>query len=172
MQSSIVISPELLAKLHEEARVLRANSDSKTRALFVSKRGAHLELKAMNELIDQLATALAKEQSTSVSVRRSLIPLTEAAEMLSMSRPEVVKHARNGEIKFVQRGKYMHLATRSVEAFKAKRAQEPVATKVATPAPAPAPVEVVATRSVSRKLVAMGKQARKATRSYFWGITE
>ena len=126
----------------------------------------------MNELIDQLATALAKEQSTSVSVRRSLIPLTEAAEMLSMSRPEVVKHARNGEIKFVQRGKYMHLATRSVEAFKAKRAQEPVATKVATPAPAPAPVEVVATRSVSRKLVAMGKQARKATRSYFWGITE
>lgn len=172
MQSSIVISPELLAKLHEEARALRNASDTKTRTLFVTKRGARLELKAMNELIDQLTKALAKEQSTSVSVRRSLIPLTEAAEMLNMSRPEVVKHARNGEIKFVQRGKYMHLATRSVEAFKAKRAQEPVATKVATPAPVPAPVEVVATRSLSRKLVAMSKRARKATLSYFWGITE
>ena len=66
----------------------------------------------------------------------------------------------------------MHLATRSVEAFKAKRAQEPVAIKVAVPAPVPAPVKPVATRSLSRKLVAMGKQARKATRSYFWGITE
>lgn len=172
MQSSIVVSPELLAKLHEEARALRNASDAKTRTLFVTKRGARLELKAMNELIDQLTKALAQEQSTSVSVRRSLITPAEAAEMLNMSRPEVVKHARNGEIKFVQRGKYMHLVTRSVEDFKVKRTQEPVATKVATPAPAPAPVEVVATRSVSRKLVAMGKQARKATRSYFWGVTE
>ena len=126
----------------------------------------------MNELIDQLTKALAQEQSTSVSVRRSLITPTEAAEMLNMSRPEVVKHARNGEIKFVQHGKYMHLVTRSVEAFKAKCDQEPTATKVATPAPVPAPVEVVATRSLSRKVVAMGKRARKATLSYFWGVTE
>lgn len=172
MQSSIVISPELLAKLHEEARVLRANSDSKTRALFVSKRGSRMELKAMNELIDQLTTALAQEHSTSVSIRRSLITPVEAAEMLNMPRPEVVKHAHNGNIKSVQHGKYMHLVTRSVEAFKAKRAQEPVSVKVTAPASVPAPVEAVATRSVSRKLVAMGKQARKATRSYFWGVTE
>lgn len=171
MQSSIVVSPELLAKLHEEARALRNASDAKTRTLFVTKRGARLELKAMNELIDQLTKALAQEQSTSVSVRRSLITPTEAAEMLNMSRPEVVKHARNGEIKFVQHGKYMHLVTRSVEAFKAKRAQEPIATKVATPTPVPTPVEVVATRSLSRKVVAMSKRARKATLSYFWGVT-
>ena len=92
--------------------------------------------------------------------------------MLNMSRPEVVKHARNGDIKSVQHGKYMHLVTRSVEAFKVKRAQEPVATKVTTPAPVPAPVEVVATRSLSRKVVAMSKRARKATLSYFWGVTE
>lgn len=172
MQSSIVVSPELLAKLHEEARALRNASDAKTRTLFVTKRGARLELKAMNVLIDQLTKALAQEQSTSVSVRRSLITPTEAAEMLNMSRPEVVKHARNGDIKFVQRGKYMHLATRSVEAFKAKRSQEPIATKVATLAPVPAPVEAVATRSLSRKVVAMSKRARKATLSYFWGVTE
>lgn len=174
MQSSIVVSPELLAKLHEEARALRNASDAKTRTLFVTKRGARLELKAMNELIDQLTKALAQEQSTSISVRRSLITPTEAAEMLNMSRPEVVKHARNGDIKFVQRGKYMHLVTRSVEDFKAKRAQEPVGAKVATPTPAPvpAPVEVVATRSLSRKVVAMSKRARKATLSYFWGVTE
>jgi excisionase family DNA binding protein len=79
----------------------------KPQAALVAADGAKLELPdPVFEALVQVATAMAYGQAITVMPRNKLLTTQEAADLLSISRPTLVRLLEAGEIPFERRGRH------------------------------------------------------------------
>lgn len=87
-------------------------------SIFLSSDGGELELP--NELHDVLVQAveiLDRGEAVAVLQRKTLLTTQEAADVLGVSRPTLIKYLEKGEIAYEHRGRHRRIALKNVLDF-------------------------------------------------------
>ena len=92
---------------------------------LVGADGTRLEVPApLFEALVQVATAMARGQGVTVMPQNLLLTTQEAAELLGISRPTLVRLLQDGEIAYEQRGRHRRIMLSDLLAYQEKMRRE------------------------------------------------
>lgn len=92
---------------------------------LVGADGTRLEVPApVFEALVQVATAMARGQGVTVMPQNLLLTTQEAAELLGISRPTLVRLLADGEITYEQRGRHRRITLADLLAYQEKMRRE------------------------------------------------
>lgn len=92
---------------------------------LVGADGTRLEVPApVFEALVQVATAMARGQGVTVMPQNLLLTTQEAAELLGISRPTLVRLLADGEITYEQRGRHRRIMLSELLAYQEKMRRE------------------------------------------------
>jgi excisionase family DNA binding protein len=92
---------------------------------LVDADGGRLEVPGpVFEALVQVATAMAHGQGVTVMPQNALLTTQEAAELLGISRPTLVRLLSEGEIPFEQRGRHRRIMLADLLAYQDSKRQE------------------------------------------------
>lgn len=97
----------------------------KPQPALVNADGTRLEVPTpVFEALVQVATAMAREQGVTVMPLNALLTTQEAADLLGISRPTLVRLLEDGEISFEQRGRHRRILLSDLLAYQEKMRRE------------------------------------------------
>jgi excisionase family DNA binding protein len=103
----------------------RGVSVPKPRPALVGADGARLEVPGpVFEALVQVATAMAHDQGVTVIPQNALLTTQEAAELLGISRPTLVRLLADGEIAYEQRGRHRRILLADLLAYQERMRRE------------------------------------------------
>lgn len=95
------------------------------RPALVGADGAKLELpESLFEALVQVATAMAHGQAVTVMPRSKLLTTQEAADLLDISRPTLVRLLEAGEVPFEHRGRHRRIRLADLLAYQERMRQQ------------------------------------------------
>lgn len=112
LHEQTVMPPTDLSSLSRFANGL---SSVPARARLVGPDGSELELPAeMYELLRHVVTALSQGVAISIAPRNTMLTTQEAADLLGISRPTLVRLLTVGEIPHTMRGRHRRVLLRDI----------------------------------------------------------
>ena len=112
LHEQTVMPPTDLSSLSRFANGL---SSVPARARLVGPDGSELELPAeMYELLRHVVTALSQGVAISIAPRHTMLTTQEAADLLGISRPTLVRLLTVGEIPHTMRGRHRRVLLRDI----------------------------------------------------------
>ncbi len=96
-----------------------------TKPALVNADGTRLEVPGpVFEALVQMATAMARGQGVTVMPLNALLTTQEAADLLGISRPTLVRLLADGEISYEQRGRHRRILLADLLAYEQKMRRE------------------------------------------------
>ncbi len=96
-----------------------------TKPALVNADGTRLEVPGpVFEALVQVATAMARGQGVTVMPLNALLTTQEAADLLGISRPTLVRLLADGEISYEQRGRHRRILLADLLAYEQKMRRE------------------------------------------------
>jgi excisionase family DNA binding protein len=97
----------------------------KPKAALLGPDGRRLEVPGpVFEALVQVATAMAQGQGVTVMPQNAMLTTQEAAELLGISRPTLVRLLADGEIPYEQRGRHRRIMLADLLAYQASMRRE------------------------------------------------
>lgn len=90
-------------------------------SIFLSSDDGQLELpNELHEVLVQAVEILDRGEAVAVLQRKTLLTTQEAADVLGVSRPTLIKYLEKGEIAYEHRGRHRRIALRDVLDFQSR----------------------------------------------------
>ena len=131
MQHRITINPEVLMQACKEARQLTKLTGNKNKAAFTTRMGQRVMPANLSSVLEALIATLAEGNATHIEIRRSEVSPVEAAQILGITRPEVMALIRSGKLPAAIQGKFYAIKVSDLEDMAVK-----LEARVESPAPA------------------------------------
>ena len=114
LRERTVLPPENPADLVRFARGL-ADAEAPARAKLVSPDGSQLDIPAeLYELLRDVVGALSQGMAISIAPHNTMLTTQEAADLLNISRPTLVRLLTDGEIPHSLRGRHRRVLLRDI----------------------------------------------------------
>ncbi|WP_305787763.1 helix-turn-helix domain-containing protein [Symbioplanes lichenis] len=114
LRERTVIPPDDLSSLTRFANGL-ARNDTRAPARLIGPDGSELELPDdLYDLLRDVVTALSHGVAVSIAPRNTMLTTQEAADLLNISRPTLVRLLTDGEIPHNLRGRHRRVLLRDV----------------------------------------------------------
>jgi excisionase family DNA binding protein len=114
LRERTVLPPEDPADLVRFARGL-ADAEAPARAKLVGPDGSHLDIPAeLYELLRDVVGALSQGMAISIAPHNTMLTTQEAADLLNISRPTLVRLLTDGEIPHSLRGRHRRVLLRDI----------------------------------------------------------
>jgi excisionase family DNA binding protein len=114
LKERTVLPPEDPSRLSRFARGLSAAS-AQTQARLIGPDGTEIEIpEEVYGLLVEVVTALSQGTAISIAPHNTLLTTQEAADMLNISRPTLVRLLTEGEIPYSLRGRHRRILLRDV----------------------------------------------------------
>jgi excisionase family DNA binding protein len=114
LRERTVLPPENPADLVRFARSL-VDAEAPARAKLVGPDGSQLDIPAeLYELLRDVVSALSQGMAISIAPHNTMLTTQEAADLLNISRPTLVRLLTDGEIPHTVRGRHRRVLLRDV----------------------------------------------------------
>jgi excisionase family DNA binding protein len=114
LRERTVLPPENPAELVRFARGM-ADAEAPTRAKLVGPDGSQLDIPAeLYELLRDVVGALSQGMAVSIAPHNTMLTTQEAADLLNISRPTLVRLLTDGEIPHSLRGRHRRVLLRDI----------------------------------------------------------
>lgn len=120
MQNRITINPEVLMQACKEARQLTKLTGNKNKAAFTTRMGQRVMPANLSSVLEALIATLAEGNATHIEIRRSEVSPVEAAQILGITRPEVMALIRSGKLPAAIQGKFYAIKVSDLETLAVK----------------------------------------------------
>ncbi|MBE2999522.1 helix-turn-helix domain-containing protein [Nocardiopsis sp. HNM0947] len=123
LRERTVLPPDDLTELAELARGLAGDRPCRARLIGPDDSGIEVPEELYGVLCDVVA-ALSQGLAISIAPHNTMLTTQEAADLLSISRPTLVRLLREGEIPFSMRGRHRRILLRDVLEYQECTRQE------------------------------------------------
>lgn len=114
LEERTILPPREHVALDEVARVLAANPQQ-SQAKLVAPDGATLELpREVYHALRDVVEALSQGLAITIAPQNTMLTTQEAADLLNISRPTLVRLLEDGEVPFSKRGRHRRVLLRDV----------------------------------------------------------
>lgn len=114
LEERTILPPREHLALDEVARVLAAHP-RRCRAKLVAPSGATLELpEEVYHALSDVVEALSQGLAITIAPQNTMLTTQEAADLLNISRPTLVRLLEDGEIAYSKRGRHRRVLLRDV----------------------------------------------------------
>ena len=119
IDEAISIAPRDAAAMKTVGKLLRSGQTT-----LLGAKGERMEIpKPLGDLLTRIVKKMAEGQSVMVMTEEKHLTTQQAAEMLGMSRPYVIRLLDASEMPYVFVGKHRRIALRDIVAFAKKRSE-------------------------------------------------
>src|SRR5690349_13655564 len=124
LRERTVLPPENPADLVRFARGL-ADAEAPARAKLVGPDGSQLDIPAeLYELLRDVVGALSQGMAISIAPHNTMLTTQEAADLLNISRPTLVRLLTDGEIPYTMRGRHRRVMLRDILDYRDRTRRE------------------------------------------------
>jgi excisionase family DNA binding protein len=114
LREQTVLPPDDPSRLTRFARGL-ADAEAPGRARLIGPDGSEIEIPhEVYDLLREVVTALSQGVAVSVAPQNTMLTTQEAADILNMSRPTLVRLLNDGEIAYTMRGRHRRVLLRDI----------------------------------------------------------
>jgi excisionase family DNA binding protein len=124
LRERTVLPPEEPSDLTEVARML-AGSDARLRARLVGPDGSQIEVPdELYGVLRDVVEALSQGLAITIAPHNTMLTTQEAADLLNISRPTLVRLLTDGEIPYVLRGRHRRVLLRDILDYQERTRRE------------------------------------------------